>query len=421
MFHDPTTGAANDIEKATSVARAMVTQYGMTERIGAIKLGSENAEPFLGRDMGHQRDYSEEVAGVVDEEVKRLIETRARRGLGDPGRQPRHPRRPGARAAREGDAGQGRRSPRSSPTSASGRPRPAWTGSDKRAPQAGPVMTPKELASPNGTNGQDKEHSMGVTGPDRRARLARCRPTTIPGGRWGSRADRSGRAASSRTTAPGRRRRSARTTTSGVRRAVRDLLVAIGEDPDRDGLRDTPDRVARAYRGDLRRAVAGARGRADDDLRPRPRRDGAGQGHRGAQRRASTTWCRSPGSRTSATSRPTTAGSPGCPSWPGWSTSTPAGRRCRSGMTTQIADSLMRILEPRGVDRRRRVRAPVHVDARHPQAGRHDRDLGGARPAARPRDPGRGDEPHRARGEPRPGCCPATVAARRPPGPAGAA
>ena len=47
----------------------------MTERLGAIKLGSENAEPFLGRDMGHQRDYSEEVAGVVDEEVKQLIET----------------------------------------------------------------------------------------------------------------------------------------------------------------------------------------------------------------------------------------------------------------------------------------------------------------------------------------------------------
>ncbi len=53
----------------------MVTQYGMTERIGAIKLGTDTGEPFLGRDMGHQRDYSEEVAGVVDEEVKRLIET----------------------------------------------------------------------------------------------------------------------------------------------------------------------------------------------------------------------------------------------------------------------------------------------------------------------------------------------------------
>ncbi|HEX6918669.1 MAG TPA: ATP-dependent zinc metalloprotease FtsH, partial [Actinomycetes bacterium] len=56
VFHDPTTGASNDIEKATAVARAMVTQYGMTERIGAIKLGQDNGEPFLGRDMGHQRD-----------------------------------------------------------------------------------------------------------------------------------------------------------------------------------------------------------------------------------------------------------------------------------------------------------------------------------------------------------------------------
>ncbi|WP_137122249.1 ATP-dependent zinc metalloprotease FtsH [Segeticoccus rhizosphaerae] len=74
VFHDPTTGASNDIEKATGLARQMVTQYGMSERVGAIKLGSGNSEVFLGRDMGHERDYSEEVAGVVDEEVRRLIE-----------------------------------------------------------------------------------------------------------------------------------------------------------------------------------------------------------------------------------------------------------------------------------------------------------------------------------------------------------
>jgi cell division protease FtsH len=73
IFHDPTTGAGNDIEKATNLARAMVTQYGMTERLGAIKLGSSGGEPFLGRDMGHQRDYSEEIAGIVDEEVKKLL------------------------------------------------------------------------------------------------------------------------------------------------------------------------------------------------------------------------------------------------------------------------------------------------------------------------------------------------------------
>lgn len=73
IFHDPTTGASNDIEKATNLARAMVTQYGMTERIGAIKLGMSEGDPFLGRNYGHQRDYSEEVAGIVDEQIHDLI------------------------------------------------------------------------------------------------------------------------------------------------------------------------------------------------------------------------------------------------------------------------------------------------------------------------------------------------------------
>ena len=73
IFHDPTTGAGNDIEKATSLARAMVTQYGMTERLGAIKLGDGNAEPFLGRDIGHTRNYSEDVAAIIDEETKKFL------------------------------------------------------------------------------------------------------------------------------------------------------------------------------------------------------------------------------------------------------------------------------------------------------------------------------------------------------------
>ena len=75
VFHDPTTGASNDIEKATALARAMVTQYGMTEKLGAIKLGTSDAAPFLGRDYGHQRDYSEHLASVVDSEIRSLIET----------------------------------------------------------------------------------------------------------------------------------------------------------------------------------------------------------------------------------------------------------------------------------------------------------------------------------------------------------
>jgi len=74
IFHDPSTGASNDIEKATELARAMVTQYGMTEAIGAIKLGGGASEPFLGRDYGHQRNYSENIAGLVDREIRQLIE-----------------------------------------------------------------------------------------------------------------------------------------------------------------------------------------------------------------------------------------------------------------------------------------------------------------------------------------------------------
>jgi cell division protease FtsH len=74
IFHDPTTGASNDIEKATNLARAMVTQYGMTETLGAIKLGIADSQPFLGRDYGHQRDYSENVAAIVDAEIRKMIE-----------------------------------------------------------------------------------------------------------------------------------------------------------------------------------------------------------------------------------------------------------------------------------------------------------------------------------------------------------
>jgi len=74
VFHEPTTGAGNDIEKATSLARAMITDYGMSAKLGAIKFGRSNSEPFLGRDMGHQRDYSEDIAADIDAEVRALIE-----------------------------------------------------------------------------------------------------------------------------------------------------------------------------------------------------------------------------------------------------------------------------------------------------------------------------------------------------------
>lgn len=75
VFHEPTTGAGNDIEKATGIARAMITQYGMSSKLGAIKYGTSNDEPFLGRQMGHTRDYSEAIAAEIDAEVRSLIET----------------------------------------------------------------------------------------------------------------------------------------------------------------------------------------------------------------------------------------------------------------------------------------------------------------------------------------------------------
>src|SRR4029453_7511143 len=74
VFHDPSTGASNDIEKATSTARKMVTEYGMSANVGAVKLGQSQGEVFLGRDMGHQRDYSEQIAEKVDAEGRTLIE-----------------------------------------------------------------------------------------------------------------------------------------------------------------------------------------------------------------------------------------------------------------------------------------------------------------------------------------------------------
>jgi cell division protease FtsH len=74
VFHEPTTGAGNDIEKATQLARAMVTQYGMSAKLGAIKYGTSGDEPFLGRTMGHERDYSDAVAAEIDAEIRALIE-----------------------------------------------------------------------------------------------------------------------------------------------------------------------------------------------------------------------------------------------------------------------------------------------------------------------------------------------------------
>lgn len=73
IFHDPTTGASNDIEKATKVARAMVMQFGMTEALGAVRYGSDDREPFLGMEMAHSSAISPQTAALIDAEVAKLI------------------------------------------------------------------------------------------------------------------------------------------------------------------------------------------------------------------------------------------------------------------------------------------------------------------------------------------------------------
>jgi cell division protease FtsH len=72
-MNDISTGASNDIERASNIAREMVTRYGMSEVIGPINYGGDNHEVFIGRDYGHVKNYSEETAAKIDEEVSRIV------------------------------------------------------------------------------------------------------------------------------------------------------------------------------------------------------------------------------------------------------------------------------------------------------------------------------------------------------------
>jgi cell division protease FtsH len=74
VFHEVTTGAANDLEKVTSTAKQMIMRYGMSEKLGPRVLGRNHDMPFLGREMGNEPDYSEEIAREIDGEIRRVIE-----------------------------------------------------------------------------------------------------------------------------------------------------------------------------------------------------------------------------------------------------------------------------------------------------------------------------------------------------------
>jgi cell division protease FtsH len=74
VFHEVTTGAANDLEKVTATSKAMIMKFGMSEKLGPRVLGRGHDQPFLGRDYGAEADYSEEIAREIDDEIRRVIE-----------------------------------------------------------------------------------------------------------------------------------------------------------------------------------------------------------------------------------------------------------------------------------------------------------------------------------------------------------
>ena len=151
VFNEVTTGAANDIEKVTATAKQMVMRFGMSEKLGPRVLGRDSGMPFLGRDMGHEPDYSDEVAREIDDEIRRIIEEghdiatrvaarphrRPAPDLADPDR-PRDDRQGAVRAAARRRAG-GRGLPGSG---ARGGRADQGAGAAPRAREAAPVPAP---------------------------------------------------------------------------------------------------------------------------------------------------------------------------------------------------------------------------------------------------------------------------------------
>jgi cell division protease FtsH len=149
VFHDPTTGAGNDIEKATKVARAMVTEYGMSEALGAVQLGSGDHEPFVGLSYGggQTRTYSEAVAAQVDAEVSKLIGT-AHQEAYDVLSANREVLDELVRQLFEKETLDKEQVAKVFEPLKRWPKRPAWTGSDTRMPSDVPPIDPPERPSP---------------------------------------------------------------------------------------------------------------------------------------------------------------------------------------------------------------------------------------------------------------------------------
>lgn len=149
VFHDPTTGAGNDIEKATKLARAMVTEFGMSELIGAVQLGSGDHEPFVGMSYGgnQSRTYSEAVAAMVDAEVSKLLAA-AHQEAFDVLETNRDVLDELVRQLFEKETLDREQVARIFEPLQRWPKRPAWTGSDSRKPSGRPPVDPPERVLP---------------------------------------------------------------------------------------------------------------------------------------------------------------------------------------------------------------------------------------------------------------------------------
>ena len=392
VFHEPTTGAGNDIEKASGLARAMVTQYGMSSKLGAVKYGTSGDEPFLGRNMGHERDYSDSVAAEIDAEVRALIELAhdeaweilveyrdvldnmvlelMEKETISPGRHGPH-LRPGREAAADGPVQRLRQA-------AAVRPQP-------------PVLTPAEQDELKAQAEADGQVAVGGGAPNLASRngTSQRAPTELATDHRRRALDYlAARLVDGKLTgAPVEEA----VDLARIEKAVREILIAIGEDPDRDGLQRTPARVARAYaelfaglRVDPAKVLTTTFEADHDELvlvrdievmslcehHLLPFKGVAHIGYiPGADGRIT-------GLSKLARLVEVYARRP----------------QVQERLTSQIADLLMEQLDAARRDRGAGVRAHVHGDARHPQGRRPHHHLGGTRRVpARRQVPRRGD------------------------------
>ena len=152
VFHEVTTGAANDLEKVTHTAKQMIMRFGMSEKLGPRVLGRDHDMPFLGRDMGAEPDYSEEIAREIDDEIRRVIEeahdTRDARPARAHGRAPPPLARPDrARDDRQGSVRAPARRRATCPRSSRRRSRPSRPP-EPEAPEKKPALRPSPRTIP---------------------------------------------------------------------------------------------------------------------------------------------------------------------------------------------------------------------------------------------------------------------------------